>query len=131
MRKEWRFASAAEIYPSTLHTELMNVLHEFGTPEAEYDAAELIFGELISNVIRYASARVTVSLDWTAEFPTLCVADGDRYAPPVIALPADPLAESGRGLFIVNSLAKAFSVDHTPETGSVACATLPVRRRAA
>jgi anti-sigma regulatory factor (Ser/Thr protein kinase) len=128
---EWRFESATEIYPSTLHTELMNVLHEFGAPDADYDAAELIFGELIGNIIRYASGRVTVTLDWTAEFPTLRVADGDRYAARAIDLPADPFAESGRGLFIVKALAKAFAVDDTSDVGSAACATLPVRRRAA
>ena len=38
-------------------------------------AAELIFGELLGNVVRHAPGLVEITLDWTAELPVLHVLD--------------------------------------------------------
>lgn len=126
---EWTFESAADVYASSLRRELMATLHAKGAPESDFAAAELIYGELISNVIRHAHGRVCVRLDWSAEFPTLTVRDEERRFERPICLPTDPLAESGRGLFIVKALARDFSVTADEGPGSVASAILPIRRR--
>jgi anti-sigma regulatory factor (Ser/Thr protein kinase) len=128
---EWRFKSAQEIYPRAIQGQLMALLRSEGAPDSDFDSAELICVELIGNLIRHARGGVTISLDWSGEFPKLSVIDDEkRFVPPVIGLPADPLAESGRGLFIIKSLAKDLSLPDTLNAGSATCATLPVRRSA-
>jgi anti-sigma regulatory factor (Ser/Thr protein kinase) len=131
MQLEWQFETANEIYPSSLHAEIMALLRREGAADSDFDSAELIYGELISNLIRHARGRVTVRVDWSAEFPTLSVSDEQRYAAPAISLPSDPMAESGRGLFIVKTLAKEFTLRDDGSSGSAACAILPVKRRPA
>jgi anti-sigma regulatory factor (Ser/Thr protein kinase) len=126
---EWRFKSAREIYASAMQAKLMELLRRDGSPESDFDAAELICVELIGNLIRHAQGPVTIRLDWSGEFPQLSVSDdAKRYAAPAISLPADPLAESGRGLYIIRALAKDLSLSDGGGTGGTTCATLPVRR---
>ncbi len=114
-----------------MHAEIMGRLHAEGTADSDFDAAELIYGELIGNLIRHAQGCVTIRLDWSDEFPTLSVNDEQRYTAPAISLPRDPLAESGRGLFIIKTLARDFKLVDADGSGSAACAILPVRRRPA
>ena len=125
---EWRFESAQQIYPSTMREEFMATLHRYGTPDSDFASAELIYGELISNVIRHARGKIRVRLEWSAEFPTLWVHDEERYFAKGFELPSDPLAESGRGLYIVKALAKDFRLTRDGGDGSIAQAILPVRR---
>jgi anti-sigma regulatory factor (Ser/Thr protein kinase) len=92
-------------------------------------AAELIFGELLGNVVRHAPGRVDIVLDWTAELPVLHVLDrgpGFRSRRKRERLPVDQLSESGRGLFIVNACAPTFSVRNRNGRGTHASATLPL-----
>lgn len=130
-RLTWEFESTGDIYPSSMHTEIMSLLRSKGTADSDFDAAELIYGELIGNLIRHASGKVTIQFEWSEDFPTLSVSEEQGYATPAICLPSDPLAESGRGLFIVKALARDFTVMESDGTGGAACAVLPVKRRAA
>ena len=51
-----------------------------GVPDANYAAAELVFGELIGNVVRHAPGPITVEVDWNAVDPVLHVIDrGPAY----------------------------------------------------
>jgi anti-sigma regulatory factor (Ser/Thr protein kinase) len=91
-------------------------------------AAELIFGELLGNVVRHSPGRVDIILDWTAVLPVLHVLDrgpGFRSRRKRERLPVDELSESGRGLFIVNACAPDFSVRNRNGRGTHASATLP------
>ena len=126
---EWRFKSSQEIYPSSMQAEIMALLHREGAPDSDFGAAELICVELIGNLIRHARGAVTVNLDWSGEFPKLSVLDdAKRFVPPAIGLPADPLAESGRGLFIIKALARELSLPQAGGASGPSCVTLPVRR---
>lgn len=90
--------------------------------------AELIFGELIGNVVRHAPGEIFVRLDWTTEHPVLTVIDtgnGFEYDP---HLPRDMMAEGGRGLFIVSELASAVDISRN-DRGTNASVTLPYTRR--
>jgi anti-sigma regulatory factor (Ser/Thr protein kinase) len=90
-------------------------------------AAELIFGELLGNVVRHAPGRVEIILDWTGELPVLHVLDtgpGFRSRRKRERLPVDELSESGRGLFIINACAVDFSVRAREDRGTHARATL-------
>lgn len=91
-------------------------------------AAELIFGELLGNVVRHAPGPVEIKLDWTGPLPVLHVLDsgpGFRSRRKRERLPDDDWSESGRGLFIVNACAVEFSVRNRSGRGTHACATLP------
>ncbi|MGD0471642.1 MAG: ATP-binding protein [Candidatus Velthaea sp.] len=125
---EWHFKSVGDIYPSAMQGELMELLRREGAADSDFASAELICVELIGNLIRHAHGPVTIRLDWGGEFPKLSVSDAKRYVAPPVCLPADPLAESGRGLFIIKSLARDLSLPGAAEAGSTTCATLPVRR---
>jgi anti-sigma regulatory factor (Ser/Thr protein kinase) len=92
---------------------------------AEHAAdAELIFTELLGNVVRHAPGNVAIRLDWNAGTPVLHVFDegpGFMYLP---RLPRDVYAESGRGLFLVSALAEDFHVSRRQGKGSHARAVL-------
>jgi anti-sigma regulatory factor (Ser/Thr protein kinase) len=126
---EWQFETGDELDASAMQAELIEHLRRDADPAGDLTAAELIVGELLSNVVRHARSPITVRLDWCGEFPTLSIAEAARYEHPAIALPSDPLAESGRGLFIIQALAKEFAVVDGLHVGTVAHATLPIRRR--
>ena len=86
--------------------------------------AELIFGELIGNAIRHAPGNVDVVVDYTTEYPVLHVLDRGVGFRHISRLPADPLSESGRGLFIISSVAEDFTVTLRPDGGSHARAII-------
>ena len=100
-------------------------------PPSDVDAAELIYGELVANTIRYAAGAVEVRLERSeASPPVLVVRD---HGPGIAAghAHADPLAESGRGLAIVEQLANCVEVEPAEGGGTIVRATLPVNARPA
>lgn len=92
---------------------------------ADLTQVELIYGELIGNVARHTPGAAEVSLDYNGGRALLCVSD--RGAP--FALPfdgaQDVLAEGGRGLFIVRTIARALSIEHLT-SGNRIVAELPL-----
>jgi len=95
-------------------------------PPCDVDAAELIFGELVSNALRYAKGEVEVRLELVDGERVLVVRDhGPGMPKPARVLPRDALAESGRGLAIVATLATRFAIDRARDGGTVARAVLP------
>ncbi|MDQ2991995.1 MAG: ATP-binding protein, partial [Candidatus Eremiobacteraeota bacterium] len=93
-------------------------------------AAEMIFGELLGNVVRYARGPVSFHLNWHGREPTLLVTDegpGFRRGTPRSEL-NDLNAESGRGLAMVRAFAVAMETGNRPERGAYVSVVLPVRR---
>jgi anti-sigma regulatory factor (Ser/Thr protein kinase) len=95
-----------------------------GGDAAHYDSA-LIFGELVSNAVKCARTSVSVELlenGWAE----LCVTDdGDCFdTASICPQPVD--AQSGRGLYIVNQLARRLNVTRGHERCEVR-AVLPIR----
>ncbi len=89
-------------------------------------AAELVFGELVGNVARYAPGSVRVSVDWTTVPPVLHVIDDGPGFQHLALLPNDVYSESGRGLYLVSTLTRDFHVAKRPRGGSHARAVLAV-----
>ena len=87
-------------------------LRSLGTSAPRLAAAELIFGELLGNVVRHAPGPVEISIDLEDESLVLHVTDS---GPPLVVteyrLPEEILSERGRGLFIVAQLATDVCVD--------------------
>lgn len=123
---QWAFDTSNEIDAHRLRREFIELLRKEGT--GDFDAAELIYGELIGNVVRHAPGRVTVSLDWHKDALALTVHDEGGTFDPRLALPDDPLSESGRGLFIVKQLACELRFRDIRDNGSKVIAILPVHR---
>ena len=103
-------------------------LRELGQPDADYDGSELVFGELIGNVVRHAPGEVEIEVGWESGFARLCVRDRGFGYDAGRELPTDPLSENGRGLFLINALTRRFSVAPRPHGGMEACAILDVAR---
>lgn len=122
----WEFRSTEEIDATGLRRDLMRQIERISTAESDLPAAELICGELIGNVIRHAPGPVTLTLACGAEFPTLTVCDHGPAFAVVADLPEDPLAERGRGLFIVRCLARSLQMDSAGSDEMVVRVELPV-----
>lgn len=68
--------------------------------------AELVFGELVGNVVRHAPGPIDVELSWRGQRPRLIVRDrGPSFEVGDIALPTDDFVDHGRGLYIVSTFA--------------------------
>lgn len=93
--------------------------------------ASLVYGELVSNVIKHAPAGgVRVWLEPHREKFALCINDAGRgfTARNVNGAPSDE-AESGRGLFIVQKVCDEVSYHRVERDGFVVRAVLPLHRR--
>ncbi|MGB6600104.1 MAG: ATP-binding protein, partial [Candidatus Cybelea sp.] len=126
--RRWTFDSADAETASTARHEFVHALEEAGVCSSDLYAAELVFGELIGNVFRYAPGTIDVVLDSSVGCPVLHVLDrgpGFVFAP---RLPTDLLSERGRGLFVVWSLSEDLNVTKRFDGGSHARAVLNVRR---
>ena len=91
--------------------------------------AEVVFGELVGNAVRYAPGPVEVIADWSGPDPVLHVVDSGPGFRHISILPPDLLSESGRGLFIVSALTHDFRVAKGAKGGSHARAVLRMRSR--
>ena len=92
--------------------------------ESALYTAELVFGELLGNIVRYAPGEVEIIIDWSGVIPVLHMLDngpGFWYIP---KLPADLLSESGRGLFLVKELTTDFTISKRRGGGSHARAVI-------
>lgn len=105
--------------------EFLAELESRGVPFEERQGAELVFGELIGNVVRYAPPWAEIALDWNDSAPVLHVLDSGpsfRFIPKLPNL----MSERGRGLFMVSSFTQEFTVTPRPHGGSHARAVLSV-----
>jgi PAS domain S-box-containing protein len=103
-------------------------LRELAENGADVGGAELVFGELVSNVVRHAPGPIEIELEWTASQPVLHVLDRGQGFPRTNALPTNVMSENGRGLYLVHLLTEEFTVTTLPGYGTHARAVLPIRR---
>jgi anti-sigma regulatory factor (Ser/Thr protein kinase) len=94
--------------------------------------ASLVFGELLSNVIKHApkGGGVRVWLEPEGERFALCFNDaGKGFNERQMTAKPNDSAESGRGLFIVRQICEELSYRTLPQKGFLVRAVLPLRRR--
>ncbi len=94
---------------------------------SDLDAVETIVGELVANVIRHAAGPIGIHVAWEGDGAVAVVADRGPGIPVVRALP-DTNATCGRGLMIVNALAKRVEISARGGVGSRVIVDLPVHR---
>jgi anti-sigma regulatory factor (Ser/Thr protein kinase) len=104
------------------------VLRRWQCTQGCIDDAVLIVSEMVTNAIQHGRGRIRLRLRRMANLLRLEVRDSSPELPSV--LPANPDAESGRGLRIVSELSSRWGTTRVIR-GKVVWAELPYRRLAA
>jgi anti-sigma regulatory factor (Ser/Thr protein kinase) len=89
-------------------TNARHAVREFcssrGLDDLAYDA-ELLTSEVMSNAVRYSDGMLTVLLVHAHESLAVTVSDNNAHVPSMLSDLPDELAESGRGLAVLDSVA--------------------------
>jgi PAS domain S-box-containing protein len=126
----WRFASNDEVAAHGARNAMVRELERCGFAADDISTAEVIFSELVGNVLRHAGDEAHVVLDISQDAPVLHVMDRGPGFSLNPKLPVDFYSERGRGLFIVTQLAREYiSNPRTLSVGSHARAVLHGRVR--
>lgn len=120
----WQFDAGDGTMARGVRTAIVAELRRHGVDEDDLATAELLFSELLGNVVRHSGGMVEIALD-LAQSPVLHVLDRGPGFTFTTRLPASLMNETGRGLFIVSSLAREFSVEPRQDGGSHARVVLP------
>ena len=84
--------------------QLCDFLAESDVPEDSVFDSKLVVSELVSNVLQHSDGVASLDGEIHGEFIELKVHSSVRFCPPEDSFCSDVLAESGRGLFIVDSV---------------------------
>jgi anti-sigma regulatory factor (Ser/Thr protein kinase) len=122
----WTFEAEEAERAHRRRREFLEHLRRHGSEESDFAAAELIYGELVSNVIRHANGRISIVLEWTSLYALLRVRDSGDGFHHNFGLP-QIFSETGRGLFIVHRLAHKVEIECDP-AGCEVRALLPVKK---
>lgn len=119
---EWHF-QAPDAHAAVLaRRPLTAYLLKSCTPDSDFSGAALIFGELVSNVIRHAPGPVDISVQADqGGVVTMNICDSGNG----FELEASLLAEDGLGLYIVSRLCSQLSSTRIPG-GNKVSVVLPV-----
>lgn len=128
--RRWTFDTADAATAQGARSVFATALAQAGMLDDDVFTAEIIFGELLSNAVRYAPGRVEVVLDWTRG-STAILHFMDRGPGFVVVprLPTDLLSERGRGLFLVWSMSEDFNVTKRADGGAHVRVVLSPRRK--
>lgn len=124
----WEFFSDdARTAPAQRIAFIGHLTERCSPADSDLIAAETIYGELISNVVRHGRGPVRITVVWTGGYAVISVRDsGPGFDKPFV-LP-DAMSESGRGLFIVRELGRDVRVE-CDAAGCTVRVVLPVVQR--
>jgi anti-sigma regulatory factor (Ser/Thr protein kinase) len=125
MRWSFEAADAGKAY--SVRFDLLAYLQTHASEGSDLEAAALIFGELVGNVVRHAPGPIALELYWDGDTAVLRVVDnGPGFDWSGAAALPEMFAECGRGLFIAHSVARRLQVRRVAGNGTEATAWLPV-----
>ena len=128
-RMRWTIDARSERSTRRIKRALLWQLGEMTDDDAQLPAAELIVNELLGNVARHTPGPAEVELEWNGETAIVRVCDRGRpFQPRNGEGRIELLAEDGRGLFLVRSVALDLAVEWTGD-GNCVSATLPLKLR--
>ena len=125
----WSFTAEDARLATGMREAFCAYLRSRGAVDAEFSAAELIFGELVGNVVRHAPGPIEIMVEWVDERAVLTVSDrGSGFVPKTDPQLPDVLSESGRGWFLLHAYGEGTSVRARAGGGSSVSVILPVTR---
>ena len=122
----WSFEAENARAAQAARGAFVQCLREEATPESDFAGAEIVFGELVGNVVRHAPGSIDVALEWHNGRAVLHVVDrgpGFEYGPPA---EVDLLSEGGRGLWLAHQFGEHVRIERLGRFGAHVCVTLPV-----
>jgi PAS domain S-box-containing protein len=122
--EHWRFGASDALQAEPTRRLLRAWLERKTTGDVA--SAELIYGELIGNVVRHAPGPIDVDVVLEPTRVQLVVQSGGRAITVRPALPASPLQEGGRGLFIIDELGSDYTTRELPLVGNQTSVNLPL-----
>ena len=123
--REWRISSGDLEGAAAARRDFALYLRAKPGSDAEHYTSTLIFGELVSNAVKSARTSVSVELLDGGWAKLRVTDDGDCFDTANIC-PQPLEAQSGRGLYIVNQLARRLDVTRGRQ-GCEVTAVLPIR----
>ncbi len=124
---DWMVASGDVSIVPVLREEATGYVRRHSAADSDVAGAEIVISELLTNAVVHASGPIWVSIDWTAQYPELRVADlGPGFDLHLELPPSDSIG--GRGLFIASRLAHRLDAHRRRTGGTVVSAVLPVER---
>jgi integral membrane sensor domain MASE1/anti-sigma regulatory factor (Ser/Thr protein kinase) len=130
VHRSWSFHSSHAYSAHNARHEVMRFIQELADSDEELFTAELIVGEILANTVEHAPGLVSMEIDWSDSAPIVTVVDTgpglERFA---VHLPEDALTEDGRGLYLVQTLARDVCIESDRGYGTKMTVTLPIERR--
>jgi integral membrane sensor domain MASE1/anti-sigma regulatory factor (Ser/Thr protein kinase) len=130
LHRSWSFHSSHAYSAHHARHEVMHFIQELASGDEELFTAELIVGEILANTVEHAPGLVSMEIDWSDMAPIVTVVDTgpglERFA---AHLPDDALTEDGRGLYLVQTLARDVCIESDRGYGTKMTVTLPIERR--
>jgi len=113
----WKFSSSDERTAVLVRHAVGALVAAWSGDEERRYSSELAFGEMFSNVVRHAPGPVEVRLTVAPDGAELSVIDSGPGFSRALRAP-ESLAESGRGLHLVGSLADELAIDPNATGGT-------------
>jgi len=113
----WEYAADDAAQALQARPEFLAALRAASVPCAE-TAAELVFSELVSNVVKHAPGPIAVKFEVGSDQAFLRVFDRGPGFLLHLSVPTDLFAESGRGLFLANEFCSELKVETSSKAGT-------------
>ena len=125
----WHFDARNQVVARRVKRELLAALAALGPCAPDPALAEIVYGELLSNVVRHTPGSARIHFEVADRSVVLCVQDRGGPFPANgslngCALAPDDSAEAGRGIFIIGSLCGTIRVEPVAG-GKRTCVELP------
>lgn len=127
----WMFQADHAKAASDARWAFVNQLRREGVDQEQVDVAEIIFGELVANVVRHAPGAIDIALEWSKRQAVLHVIDRGPGFTRRTSGGNNPLKESGRGLWLVEQFGGTIDVERIEGFGTHVRAALPAGMPAA
>lgn len=127
---EWAFDAHDSDAAGTIRGRIVDRLRAHAASDEECHDAEVVFSELVGNVVRHAPGPIEVRLEMHERMPVLHVLDEGPGFLRMAKVPFDLMSVDGRGLSVVSCLTEEFNVTRKPHplSGSHARAVLSINR---
>lgn len=85
---------------------LSRFLAESDVPDERVFDTRLVVSELVGNVLRHAKTTATLGVEIVGGFLEMYVQSDVPFMPPTVSKKVEVFSESGRGLFLVDSISE-------------------------